>query len=106
MNNQKLRNKAMAIAVGVSGVEGTTIKGDNKDQIEVTGEEIDSVKLASLLRKKFGYADLVSIEAVGKTEEKKDKEKAEAIVAWPYVYSSVPHYPVYEIKNEPSCSIM
>jgi len=23
-------------------VEGATIKGDNKDQIEVTGEEIDS----------------------------------------------------------------
>jgi len=87
-------------------VEGATIKGDNKDQIEVTGEEIDSVRLASLLRKKFGYADFVSICPVGKTDEKKDKEKVEPIVAWPYVYSSVPHYPVYEIKNEPSCSIM
>ncbi|GAU14444.1 hypothetical protein TSUD_249840 [Trifolium subterraneum] len=107
MNSQKLKSKAMAIAVGVFGVEGATIQGDNKDQLEVTGEGVDSVKLTSLLRKKFCHVELVS---VGKAEEKKDEKKVEAIVTYPYTYS-VPHYPVYQIGNsyqyeEPSCSIM
>ncbi|CAJ2668377.1 unnamed protein product [Trifolium pratense] len=82
------------------GVEGATIEGDSKDELEVTGEGVDSVRLTSLLRKKFGHAEL------GKAEEKKDEE----IVTWPYTYS-VPHYPVYQIRNsyqyeDPSCSIM
>jgi hypothetical protein len=60
-----------------SGVEGATIQGDNKDQIEVTGEGVNSVRLTSLLRKKFGHAELVSIGDVGKTEEKKEEKKDE-----------------------------
>ncbi|CAJ2668375.1 heavy metal-associated isoprenylated plant protein 16-like [Trifolium pratense] len=109
LNDQKSRSRAMKIAVGVSGVEGATIQGDNKDQIEVTGEGVDSVRLTSLLRKRFCHAELVSVGDVGKPEEKKeekkDETKVEAIVAWPYNYS-VPHYPVYQIRNDPSCSIM
>ncbi|PNX70306.1 ATFP4-like protein [Trifolium pratense] len=106
MNNEKLRSKAMTIVVGVSGVEGATIQGDSKDELEVTGEGVDSVRLTSLLRKKFGHAELVSVGDVGKAEEK----KVEEIVTWPYTYS-VPHYPVYQIRNsyqyeDPSCSIM
>lgn len=90
-----------------SGVESAAIKGDSKDQIEVTGEGMDSVKLTRLLIKKFGYASLVSVGDV----EKKDK-KEEAIVVWP---NGVPHCncQVYAIRDscnyyeDPSnCSIM
>lgn len=78
LNDQKSRYRAMKIAAGVSGVEGTAIQGDNKDQIEVTGEGVDSVKLTSLLRKKFGYAKLVSVGDVGKPGEKKEEKKVVA----------------------------
>ncbi|WJX62956.1 hypothetical protein P8452_47897 [Trifolium repens] len=73
MDNQKLRSKAMTIAAGVSGVEGATIQGDKKDQIEVTGEGVDSVRLTSRVLNK----ELVSIGDVGKTEEKKEEKKDE-----------------------------
>ncbi|KAI5406624.1 hypothetical protein KIW84_053095 [Lathyrus oleraceus] len=62
----------------IKEVESAAIRGDYKDEIEVTGERIDSVKLTRLLRKKFCYADLVSDSDLGKKEEKKE----EAIVAW------------------------
>ncbi|AES71738.2 metal ion-binding protein, putative [Medicago truncatula] len=103
MNSHKSRSKAMKIAVGVSGVESAAVKGDSKDQIEVTGEQIDAAKLTCLLRKKFCHADLVSVGEVEKKEEKKE----EAIVAWPCV-AGYPHYPVpvCEIRDDPSCSIM
>ncbi|KAI5406623.1 hypothetical protein KIW84_053095 [Lathyrus oleraceus] len=73
MENQKSRSSAMKVVIGVCA-----IRGDYKDEIEVTGERIDSVKLTRLLRKKFCYADLVSDSDLGKKEEKKE----EAIVAW------------------------
>ncbi|XP_061350175.1 disease resistance protein RGA5-like [Gastrolobium bilobum] len=106
MNSPKSRSKAMKIAVGVSGVETAAIQGENKDQIAVTGERIDSVCLTSLLRKSFGHAELVS---VGSVEEKKEEGITLPIV-WPYV-SGVPQYPVYDIRHpsqyqEPNCSIM
>jgi len=93
-------------------VESAALKGDSKDEIEVTGEQIDSVRLTYLLRKKFCHADLVSVGEVEKKEEEKKEKKEEPIMAWPCV-TSFPHYPVpvCEIRNlcqcdEPSCSIM
>ncbi|XP_024966111.1 heavy metal-associated isoprenylated plant protein 47-like [Cynara cardunculus var. scolymus] len=68
MNNDKKTRKALKIAVGVSGVESVALFGSDKDQIKVTGEGIDSVELAMLLRKGVGCTDLVS---VGQVEEKK-----------------------------------
>jgi hypothetical protein len=53
-----------------SGVESAAIKADSKDQIEITGEQIDSVRLTSLLRKKLCHAELVSVGEVEKKEEK------------------------------------
>jgi len=96
-----------------SGVESVAIKGDSKDQIGVTGEQIDSVRLTCLLRKKFCHAKLVSVGEVEKKVEKKEEKKEEPIVAWPCArVASIPHYlPVCEVRNlcqcdEPSCSIM
>ena len=46
------------------------MKGQNRDQIEVEGDSIDAVKLVTLLRKKVGYASIVSV-----AEEKKEEKK-------------------------------
>ena len=97
------------------GVESASLKGDDKSQIEVTGDGVDPVQLTSLLRKSVGYAELVSVSAVGgeKKEEKKEETKPPAASVWTPYYSQ-PHY-MYEVPSysygyvqthEPSCSIM
>ncbi|KAK8568975.1 hypothetical protein V6N13_106850 [Hibiscus sabdariffa] len=104
MNSEKSRTKALKIAVGLSGVESASLKGDDKSQLEVTGDGVDAVKLTSLLRKSMGHAELVSV-ADDKKEEKKDEAKAEP----PLYYVSTPYYPPYyyqAVPSEPSCSIM
>ncbi|KAG6690580.1 hypothetical protein I3843_10G022100 [Carya illinoinensis] len=58
LDGEKVRYKALKIAACVSGVVSASLKGDNKDQIEVKGERIDTVKLTKLLRKKVGHADI------------------------------------------------
>ncbi|KAI8557940.1 hypothetical protein RHMOL_Rhmol04G0049900 [Rhododendron molle] len=113
MNGQKSRSKALKIVVGV---ESVALKGQENDQIEVTGDDIDAVAITTSLRKKVGFAELV---AVAPVEEKKadpktdDKGKEPTIqpLAWP---SGVPYgtpapYYVQEIKynDDPACcSIM
>ncbi|PWA34025.1 hypothetical protein CTI12_AA623020 [Artemisia annua] len=101
MESDKKSRKALRIAVGLDGVESASFVGS--DQIAVTGEGIDSVKLATLLRKGVGYTELVT---VGNVEEKKpevkEKKPADAEVTWQispyeYYYNSygVPYYYVY-----------
>lgn len=102
-----------------TGVESVAIKGDDKDKIEVIGEEIDSVKLAKLLRKNVGHADLISIgPAKDDKKDKKDEVKIKPKLQvygsnYPYNYyygGQVPTYQhVYETRdsyNDPNCSIM
>ncbi|GMY38175.1 heavy metal-associated isoprenylated plant protein 47-like [Fagus crenata] len=48
-----VRSKAMQIAVGV---ESVAIEGEENSQIVVVGDNIDSVNLTYLLRKKVGFA--------------------------------------------------
>ncbi|KAG7958468.1 hypothetical protein I3843_10G022500 [Carya illinoinensis] len=110
LDGRKVRTKALKIAVGVSGVESASLKGDDRDQIEVKGDMIDAVKLTTLLRKKVGPAHIISAAEV-KKEEKKEEKKVECI-AWPYG-GGVPSYcsyPIYEVRDchESSnpCSIM
>ncbi|KAF4371262.1 hypothetical protein G4B88_016171 [Cannabis sativa] len=65
MKCKKCRSKALAIAVGKKGVTSVAFKGESKNQIEVIGEGIvDAAGLAEMLRKKVGYANLVSVEEV------------------------------------------
>ncbi|XP_075646694.1 uncharacterized protein LOC142617635 [Castanea sativa] len=85
----KCLKKAMRIAIGLSGVQSAAIIG-HRDQIEVKGERIDTVKLVTLLRKKVGHASILSI-AEEKKEEKEDEKKDEL--------SGYEH-------DTPSCSIM
>ncbi|XP_017246623.1 disease resistance protein Pik-1-like [Daucus carota subsp. sativus] len=80
------RTKALQIAATTCGVESAALSGDDKDQIVVTGEGIDTVELAKLLRKKIGGADVVSVGAA-KAEDKKDQAKVV-----PIVYGSQPYY--------------
>ncbi|XP_011095605.1 heavy metal-associated isoprenylated plant protein 41-like isoform X1 [Sesamum indicum] len=60
MQSEKGKSKAMKIAVGMQGVNSVIVVKD-KDRLEVIGEGVDSVCLAKSLRKKFCFADIVSI---------------------------------------------
>lgn len=95
------------------GVESIALEGEDKNQIVVIGDSVDSVNLTCLLRKKFGSAELLSVSAVS---EKKQKENmTEPGVLQPMVWSpyqaGVPQYyystVVCEDKNNyDTCSIM
>ncbi|XP_062157827.1 uncharacterized protein LOC133865436 isoform X2 [Alnus glutinosa] len=61
MAGRETRTKAMKIAVRIPGVMAASLKGNNPDQIEVDGVEIDTVKLTALIRKKVGHADIISV---------------------------------------------
>ncbi|XP_062157287.1 heavy metal-associated isoprenylated plant protein 16-like [Alnus glutinosa] len=115
MAGQEPRTKAMKIAVSVPGVEAASLKGDNKDQIEVKGEGIDTVKLTKLIRKKVGHADIVSVAEEKKEEKKEDKKEEKKVgevqLMWPYASGVPNYYPIYHEMNQeypcnPSCSIM
>ncbi|XP_024021948.1 heavy metal-associated isoprenylated plant protein 47 [Morus notabilis] len=65
MKCKKCRSKALEIAVAKDGVTSVAIKGERKNRIEVIGEGfVDAAGLAETLRKKVGFADLVSVEDV------------------------------------------
>lgn len=96
----------------MTGVESVALKGDDKDQIEVIGEGIDTVELAKCLRKHVGHADLVSVGPF--KEEKKDEKKEDQVPIYycgsysyaPYSYGPAPCYYEAPYCREPSCSIM
>ncbi|CAK7349166.1 unnamed protein product [Dovyalis caffra] len=111
LNGQKSRSKALKIVVGFSGVESAGIGGQDKSQIEVVGDGIDVAKLTILLKKKMGYADIVSVAAVGgeKKEEKKEEPKVQQEIVWPMYGSGTPHTYIHYPSNhyqDPPCSIM
>lgn len=104
MAGHEARTKAMKIAVSVQGVQAASLKGPDKDQIEVKGENIDTVKLTTLIRKKVGHADIVSVEE-DKKEDKKEEKKPEVVPLT--VWQPYPSHPIYqESYGAPSCSIM
>ncbi|KAL8144829.1 hypothetical protein AgCh_003152 [Apium graveolens] len=107
----KSRVKAMKIAATTYGVQSVALKGDDKDQIEVIGEDIDTVELAKCLRKHVGHTDLVSVGPF--KEEKKDEKKDPVPIYYygPYSYPPCNYVPApcyYEEPycRDPSCSIM
>ncbi|KAL7087127.1 hypothetical protein ACP275_13G047000 [Erythranthe tilingii] len=111
MNDDKSRTKAMQISVGISGVESAAITGQERDRVEVVGDDVDAVELTRQLRKNVAYAELVSV-----GEAKKEAPATAAVVApapQPAVvwtsYDGFPQYPIYEMRSpsyEPSCTIM
>ncbi|KAI3428878.1 uncharacterized protein J3R85_008884 [Psidium guajava] len=73
-------SKALRLAAGFPGAQSVALEAD-KGQIKVTGE-FDVVNLATLLRKKVGFAEVVSVgkESKDKSSDEKDKQP----VVWSY----------------------
>ncbi|KAK3444594.1 hypothetical protein EUGRSUZ_A00963 [Eucalyptus grandis] len=96
---QDNRSEALKIAATVPGFSSLSLKGTDRDVIEVTGDEFDAVELTENLRKNVGHAKL---EAVEEVKEKKEEQKPQA--AEPQVV--VAHPPTYiwtESEPEPVC---
>ncbi|KAL6202460.1 hypothetical protein ACLB2K_026168 [Fragaria x ananassa] len=72
----KCRSKAMKIAAVEDGVKSVAFKGPRRDQIEIIGDGVDAARLAKLLRKKLGYADLVSVEEITEKIEKVNNQNS------------------------------
>ncbi|XP_059641496.1 heavy metal-associated isoprenylated plant protein 16-like [Cornus florida] len=109
LNGQKSRSKAMKIVVGISGVESAALQGADKNQIEVTGDGVDAVELTTALRKSksVGYAELVSVTAVGEKKPEEKQNEVQPPLIWTTSYQYPPYQMVYQYPNQdPNCSIM
>ncbi|XP_054800867.1 uncharacterized protein LOC129304997 [Prosopis cineraria] len=80
MERETCRNKAFKIVSVVKGVSSVSM--NDKDQLVVTGEDVDTVCLGKLLRKKFSSVTVLTVEEVKpkapeekKKKEEKDKDK-------------------------------
>lgn len=94
------------------------LTGDDRDQIVVIGEGIDTVELAKLLRKKVGCADLLSVGPAKEEKKEAEKKSCEAPAvpmvcgSQPYCYNYNPYPVVYgydcvdQCNSTGSCSIM
>ncbi|XP_047937836.1 heavy metal-associated isoprenylated plant protein 47-like [Salvia hispanica] len=104
LHKEKDKSKAMKIAVAEEGVISVSIGKDN-DQLEVVGVGVDSVCLAKSLRKKFCFADILSI-----AEEKPEKKSPEKDPLPLCMFPPPPFQPLYERHyydpGNPSCYIM
>ncbi|KAL5735784.1 hypothetical protein ACOSP7_030240 [Xanthoceras sorbifolium] len=60
----KCRSKAMKIAAVADGVISVAFEGEDKSKVVMTGDGTDAAIVAGRLRKKLGYADLLSVEEV------------------------------------------
>ncbi|PNT68931.1 heavy metal-associated isoprenylated plant protein 47 [Brachypodium distachyon] len=116
MTCDKCRSKAMALVAAFVGVNSVSLAGDDKDQVVVVGDGVDSVKLTSALRKKVGPAKLMQVGDAKKEEpEKKNKNPEPTVVEytsypWQYYHQPAPvvyEYPAYGYNSRPgTCSIM
>ncbi|KAG5545861.1 hypothetical protein RHGRI_018127 [Rhododendron griersonianum] len=115
LNGKRSSCKAMQIAVGVPGVASAALAGEDKNQIEVTGDGIDVAALTMLLRKNVGFAELVSVAPVsednksGDDQSESEKEVAVLQIPWYYNYPygyGPGHMYVIRDQNPASCSIM
>ncbi|XP_013598000.1 PREDICTED: small proline-rich protein 2H isoform X2 [Brassica oleracea var. oleracea] len=75
MTDDKTRAKAMTKAVQFKGVSAVEIKGDHRNQIEVTGTEVDMICLTKMLRKKVAFAELVSVSKVEPPKKPEEEKK-------------------------------
>ncbi|CAN6559115.1 unnamed protein product [Malus baccata var. baccata] len=91
LNCEKCRTKALKIAAVAKGVSTVSIEVE-KEHVVVIGDGVDAVDLAKSLKKKFGFATIVSVEEVGKPEKVEKPEEPEPI-QWPSSYINYPQYP-------------
>ena len=65
------------------------------------------VKLTRMLRKKVGYAEIISVSALGeKKEERKVEKKVEYVPSYSVPFSGPSYYYVCEPPRDPPCSIL
>ncbi|KAI9112907.1 hypothetical protein K1719_016021 [Acacia pycnantha] len=74
------RNKALKIASSIKGVTQVSIEGNDKDRVVVIGEDVDTVSLGRMLKKKFRGVTVLTVEEVKpkppeKKKDDKDKDK-------------------------------
>ncbi|KAL1556125.1 heavy metal-associated isoprenylated plant protein 47-like [Salvia divinorum] len=104
LHTEKDKSKALKIAVVEEGVISVSIGKDN-DQLEVIGEGVHSVCLAKSLRKKFCFADILSV-----AEVKPAATSPEKYPLPPYMFPPPPFQPFYEHHyydpGNSSCYIM
>ncbi|XP_078171423.1 heavy metal-associated isoprenylated plant protein 16-like isoform X5 [Carex rostrata] len=89
LDDAKKRTKALKTAVTMNGVQSVTVDGD---KLVVTGDGTDAIILTTLLRKKLGYADLISVTSGDEKKEKKENQPQGEIknvqpLVYPYQYS-------------------
>ncbi|KAF6164059.1 hypothetical protein GIB67_037465 [Kingdonia uniflora] len=108
---EKCKTKALKVAAVTEGVISVALEGDEKDKLVVIGENVDSASLTSVMRKKVGNTNLVSVEEVKKKPD--DKKPSDKKVEYPIQVYSYPQYPQYDhyrvVHNDPypsTCSIM
>ncbi len=86
------------------------IEGEENSQIVVVGDNIDSVNLTSLLRKKVGFAELASVSPIDGSESEEPKQSDSGIQAmvWQTYQPGVQYYYAYSVpdNHHDSCIIM
>ena len=83
------------------GVASIALDGQEKNQLVVSGDDdLDPVKLAMLLRRHLGIANIVSVDS--SDSEKKESEKVETTTD--HVYGGVPSFHVVELADNPGCN--
>ncbi|CAL4968571.1 unnamed protein product [Urochloa decumbens] len=70
MRCDRCRSKALALVAATRGVDSVALAGgDARDQLVVEGHGVDSIKLASALRRKVGPAEIVQVATEAKNKD-------------------------------------
>ncbi|KAL7103914.1 hypothetical protein ACP275_08G210700 [Erythranthe tilingii] len=106
IHSDKCRSKALKIAVGISGVESVTVTGQDKDQVELVGDGIDSVELTRQLRKNVAHAELVSVGEVKKEQPAATTASATPAGSPPVEGWLPPPLPPYGFPHYHCCTVL
>lgn len=89
-----------------AGVESVAIKGE---QVVVTGEGVDCTTLACALRKKLGWAEIISVEgqkAAAQSGKPAVVNPSDPPICYYLPYGPYPQVLVCECQNPSPCSIL
>ncbi|XP_055808319.1 heavy metal-associated isoprenylated plant protein 47-like [Solanum dulcamara] len=92
-SSSKNQSKLLSIAAKIKDLEKVAIEGEEKNELMVIGEGICAAKLVTKLRKKVGFAELVSVGPV----EKKKEEKP--VVPFVYGNYQMPPLQFWEVRD-------
>ncbi|KAJ1697840.1 hypothetical protein LUZ63_006352 [Rhynchospora breviuscula] len=99
LDDAKKRSKALKTAATMDGVMSVALDGD---KLVIIGDGTDVVHLTTKLRKKLGYADLLSVSPGDekKEEKKESKPQVETKNVQPLVYPYQYSYPYPFVYHE------